>query len=159
MARWDRPGVPHKGWTEVGCIDIREDAFDDEDIEYEICEMCNNERIRYVHILRHPQFDGEIRVGCICACKMTGDSDTAPEQERKIRNRSARRRNFLKQEWEKNYKGNYVLRYKGRHITAISRNGAYGFVCDGNWVWKYRGRRIMDLDTLKMAAFDAFDKE
>ena len=41
MARWDRPGVPHKGWTEVGCIDIREDAFDDEDIEYEICEMCN----------------------------------------------------------------------------------------------------------------------
>lgn len=40
MARWDRPGVPHKGWTEVGCIDIREDAFDDEDIEYEICEMC-----------------------------------------------------------------------------------------------------------------------
>ena len=63
------------------------------------------------------------------------------------------------QEWEKNYKGNYVLRYKGRHITAISRNGAYGFVCDGNWVWKYRGRRIMDLDTLKMAAFDAFDKE
>ena len=102
---------------------------------------------------------GEIRVGCICACKMTGDYDTAPEQERKIRNRSARRRNFLKQEWEKNYKGNYVLRYKGRHITAISRNGAYGFVCDGNWAWKYRGRRIMDLDTLKIAAFDAFDKE
>ena len=128
-------------------------------MKYVKCAMCNNERIRYVHILRHPQFDGEIRVGCICACKMTGDYDNAPEQERKIRNRSARRRNFLKQEWEKNYKGNYVLRYKGRHITAISRNGAYGFVCDGNWVWKYRGRRIMDLDTLKMAAFDAFDKE
>lgn len=50
MARWDRPGVPHKGWTEVGCIDIREDAFDDENIEYEICEMCNNERIMFIFL-------------------------------------------------------------------------------------------------------------
>lgn len=158
MARWDRPGVPHKGWIEVGCIDIREDEYDDSDVKYETCEMCHNERIRYVHILKHPEYDGVIRVGCVCACKMTEDYDAAPEEERRMRNRATRKRNFLKQKWQLNYKGNYVLRYKGRYITAIRKNGTYGFVCDGKWVWRYKRRPIVDLDTLKMAVFDEFDE-
>ena len=39
MARWDNPGIPHKGWTLIGYEDIREDALDDEDFDYETCEM------------------------------------------------------------------------------------------------------------------------
>ena len=50
MARWDLPGVPHKGWTLVGFEDIKEDP----DTDYETCEMCGNERIRFIHILSHP---------------------------------------------------------------------------------------------------------
>ena len=157
MAKWDRPGVPHKGWTLVGYEDIKEDA-DDDDFEYETCEMCHNERIRYVHILTHPDYDGEIRVGCDCACKMTDDYETQPEHERQMRNRAARRRNFLRQKWVQNYKGNWVLRYKGQHITAIERNGSYGFVFNNKWIWYYKGRKIYDLETLKLAAFDAFDE-
>ena len=158
MARWDNPGVPHKGWTLVDYIDIREDAVDD-DFEYETCEMCHNERIRYVHILSHPDYEGEIRVGCDCACKMTEDYVTHPEHERQMKNRAARRNNFLKQEWQKNSKGNWVLRYKGERITAIRRNGNYGFVYNNQWVWKYKGRQINDLQTLKLAAFEIFDIE
>ena len=93
MARWDNPGIPHKGWTLIGYEDIREDALDDEDFEYETCEMCHNERIRYVHILTHPDYNGEIRVGCDCACKMTDDYVSHPEHERQMRNRAARRNN------------------------------------------------------------------
>lgn len=39
MARWDNPGVPHKGWTLVGYEDIKEDAIDD-DFEYETCKCA-----------------------------------------------------------------------------------------------------------------------
>jgi hypothetical protein len=159
LARWDNPGIPHKGWTLVGYEDIREDSPNGEDFEYETCEMCHNERIRYVHILTHPKYNGDIRVGCKCACKMTEDYVTHPEHERQMRNRASRRRNFLKQEWCPNQNGNWVLRYKGRHITAIQRNGCYGCVYNKKWTWQYRGNRIFDLDTLKLAAFDAFDEE
>lgn len=158
MPRWDKAGIPHKGWVLIGCEDIREDAADD-DFEYETCEMCGNERIRYVHIMSHPDYDGVLRVGCECAGKMTGDYDTPRENERIMKNRIQRRNSFLKLEWRHNAKGNLVLRYKGRHITAIQRNGCYGFICDNSgWIWNYKGRRIRDLYTLKLAAFDVFDE-
>lgn len=157
MARWDNAGFPHKGWTLIECIDLGADVSDDDEIEYETCEMCHNERIRYVHVLTHPDYPGEIRVGCDCACKLTEDYISHPENERRLKNKAARRRNFLKQEWGKNYKGNWVLRYKGEYITAIKRNGVYGFAYHDNWVWQYNGCRITDLNTLKLAAFEMFD--
>lgn len=33
-----------------------------EEIRYERCEMCGNEKIRYVHIMTHPEYQGELRV-------------------------------------------------------------------------------------------------
>lgn len=29
MARWDNPGIPHKGWNLVGCVDLGEDTYGD----------------------------------------------------------------------------------------------------------------------------------
>lgn len=82
MARWDNPGIPHKGWMLVECIDLGEGVYGDDEIEYETCEMCHNEKIRYVHILTHPNYPGEIHVGCDCACKMTEDYITHPENKK-----------------------------------------------------------------------------
>ncbi len=157
MARWDILGIPHIGWTLVRCIDLGENVSGDDEIEYETCEMCHNEKIRYVHVLTHPDFPGEIRVGCDCACKMTEDYVTHPENEKRLRNRASRKRNFLKQEWTRNYNGNWILHYKGERITAIERNGGYGFVYHNRWVWDFKDQRIRDLNTLKLAAFDVFD--
>lgn len=159
MARWDNLGIPQKGWMLIGCVDLGEEVLDDGEIKYETCEMCHNEKVRYVHILTHPDYSGEIRVGCDCACKMTEDYETHPENERRLKNRSNRRKNFLKQDWVRNNNGNWVLRYKGGCITAIERNGNYGFVCNGKWVWTYKRRKINDLQTLKFAAFEEFDAE
>ena len=159
MARWDKPGIPHKGWIQVDCIDLGVGLFGDEAIKYEICEMCHNERIRYVHILTHPNYLGEIRVGCVCACKMTGDYDSPREDEQRLRNRANRRINFFKQNWVRNQKGNLILRYKGEIITAIERNECYGFVFHNNWFWNYCDRPIRDFYTLKLAAFEVFDQD
>lgn len=58
MARWNKADVPHKGWKHIGIEDLGEDVYPGEEIRYEQCEMCGNEKIRYVHILTHPEFDG-----------------------------------------------------------------------------------------------------
>ena len=118
MNRWDRPDVPHKGWTYKGMEDLGEDA-DSDDIPYEQCEMCGKERIRYVHILSHPEY-GEIRVGCVCASNMLDDYVNPQLHERNLKNRTNRRLNFMKQEWRlKPSTGNYSMKYKGEFITIM----------------------------------------
>ena len=122
MPSWDKPGIPHKGWEYVSMEDLGEDIRSGESIPYERCEMCEKERIRYVHILRHPEYDGELRVGCICASKMIEDYAAPRKKERNQKNRANRKGNFMKRSW--NYKsgtGNYSLRYKGENITIMRR--------------------------------------
>ena len=70
---WNKAGIPHKGWSCVDVEDIAEYFDDAEEIEYEQCEMCGRERIRFVHIMRHPDYPDELRVGCVCAEKMSDD--------------------------------------------------------------------------------------
>lgn len=71
MNLWNLPGVPHKGWTEINAIDLREDYGD----EYvpEICEMCDRGGLRYVYFMSHPGFEDLLGVGSTCAAKMQQD--------------------------------------------------------------------------------------
>ena len=50
MNLWDVKGVPHKGWKCEGVIDVGDGASSSDEIEYEQCEMCGNEKIRYLII-------------------------------------------------------------------------------------------------------------
>jgi hypothetical protein len=54
--KWSDPGIPHKGWE---CID-----FEDLDEPSETCEMCEFQTIRYVHVMRHPEYPSPLRCGC-----------------------------------------------------------------------------------------------
>lgn len=157
MARWDKPGIPHKGWSYVGVEDLGDDALLGEEIPYEECEMCGNEKIRYVHILTHPEFVGEIRVGCSFAEKMVEDNVDPERKEKELRNRTNRRKNFLRQVWIQTNKG-FILIYKGYIIKIVkSRYATWGVEFLGRWCWNYRGKQMYDLDTAKLAAFDIFD--
>lgn len=82
MARWEREGIPQKGWKEIGVEGLRESLEYGNPVEYKQCEMCGQEKIRYVHILQHPNFSGELRVGCICAEHMTDDYINPQKKER-----------------------------------------------------------------------------
>lgn len=46
LARWEREGIPHKGWKEIGIEDLGEDLESGDDVEYEQCEMCGQEKIK-----------------------------------------------------------------------------------------------------------------
>ena len=160
MARWSKKGLPHKGWRYVGVEDLGEGLAPGERIEYEQCEICGNEKIRYVHILTHPEVDGELRVGCDCASKLTDDYVDPQQRERDLKNRLNRKKNFAKQDWYVHPRsGNLVLPYKGDYLTIIkSKYGNLGIAYKSNYVWKYRGKNIYDMETAKQAAFELFDE-
>lgn len=62
MNLWDVKGVPHKGWKCEEVIDVGDENLSSDKIEYEQCEMCGNEKIRYVHIMKHDNYFKELRV-------------------------------------------------------------------------------------------------
>lgn len=160
MSRWSAEGVPHKGWRYVGMEDLGENTLPSEDVQYEHCQMCGRERIRYIHILEHRDFPEELRVGCVCASKLTDDYVNPQERERDLRNRSNRRQTFMRREWRyKEDTGNYTLRYKGEYITIMrSRFGGWGVIFKGESRWDYDGHKIRDLATAKNVAFNLFDE-
>ena len=160
MGEWNRPGIPHKGWECVDVIDLADYYANDEDIEYEQCEMCGNEKIRYIHVMRHTDYPQELHVGCVCAEKMTGDYVNPRRVEKELRNRAARRRNFNKVEWRYNPdKNSYTKRYKGEHITIVqSRYGTYGIFFARENIWDIEGKKLRSFEEAEKAAFDIFEE-
>lgn len=74
LGKWAKAGVPHRGWTCVDWVDLGEPAA--------ICEMCEHQYIRYVHVLRHPEWPDQLRCGCVCSGNMEQDLVGARERER-----------------------------------------------------------------------------
>lgn len=151
MERWDKKGLPHKGWRCDDVIDLGGDGPMDDD-DYATCEMCDKERIRYVHVMSHPRVPKSIDVGCVCAGKMSGDYEGARQRERVLRNKAARRSNWLKRNWRVSAKGNPYLNIDDFNI-GVHKSGAK---------WGYRigktfsADRFPTEDEAKLALFEAF---
>lgn len=106
MNYWNKSDVPHKGWNLESVYDIKEDGQSADDTTYEECMMCGNERIRYVHVLTHPEVSQDFKVGCVCAEKMTNDYVNPRRIENSLRNKSSRRINWAKRTWKHSKNGN-----------------------------------------------------
>ena len=92
---------------------------------------------------------------------MTDDYVNPEAREKDLRNRSNRRKNFMKQRWNVHPRsGNYVLRYKGENITIMrSKFGSgWGVIFQGETRWQYHEKKIHDLNTAKLVAFNLFDE-
>lgn len=121
MNRWDKVGVPHKGWECVNVYDLKENDA----VAWHSCEMCGQEEIRYVHVMEHPDHP-PLEVGCVCAGKMSVGYD-ARRAEADLKNRQKRRDNF-RHGWKIAKTGNYYRKKNGTLI--IIGEGRYG----GFWV-------------------------
>lgn len=73
--KWSEAGVPKKGWTCVGVEDLEEPS--------QLCEMCDSAKIRYAHIMEHPDYPGSLQVGCVCAELMEEDYKRPREREKR----------------------------------------------------------------------------
>jgi hypothetical protein len=89
--KWRRADIPHSGWTwssEFGgpvfdADEKRGDGLRRPD-QWPVCEMCEKQRIIYVHVLEHPDEFDALRVGIECAKHLTGDHERAVALERAL---------------------------------------------------------------------------
>lgn len=129
MERWDKKGLPHKGWAYLGSEDFEDD--------YQICEMCGKTNIRYIHYLKHEETEEPIKVGCECASKLCDEYVDFQQHERDLRNKFNRKKNYLKQCWitKVSSKGNryLFLRYKGKSLYIMEgKYGKFGIAYPGS---------------------------
>lgn len=164
MALWDKEGIPHKGWVCVEMVDLGE-GLEDLDAEerkgyYETCEMCSQEGVRFVHVMEHPEYDGQLRVGYKCAEKMENDYINPKSRETNLKNKHSRRKNFLKRDWTHRSNGNFTMKYKGLNITIMPsryKSGEYGVIFNNKYNWIYNGKKIKSFDEARLIAFELFD--
>src|SRR5262252_8362067 len=99
--KWTQPGVPHRGWR---CVHI-------EELEQQshLCEMCEARHVRFVHIMRHPAYQGILRVGCVCAGHMEEDLEGARRREASFKTERNRRTRWLARPWRLSAAGNEFL--------------------------------------------------
>lgn len=152
---WKHKDIPHKGWSLLDVIDVREDNQPEDKTEYESCMMCGNEKIRYVHIVEHFEVNETLRVGCVCAEKMTNDYHNPKRLEQKLRNRASRRTNWKNRRWKRSFNGNSYLNIDG-HFVLIYRDKKtlkYKVAID-----KTFGKKSFNTnDEAKMAAFNGIE--
>lgn len=148
LGLWSEPGVPHKGWMCEVIEDLGEGAHQ--------CEMCETARPRFVHVMTHPDYPDELRVGCQCAGRMAEDYSAAKQREARARSFSLRRSRWLGRAWRTSECGNHFLNVDGFNVVAFHR--------DGGWVGRVKHRDSgyrrstdpqPDRAAAKLAAFDA----
>jgi hypothetical protein len=153
--RWNHTDIPQKGWTLVDVEDIREDGQTEDDTPYEECMMCGNNKIRYVHIVSHPEIDQDFRVGCNCAERMTNDYVNPQKREKELRIKNNRRINWIKKQWKVSKNGNRFLNYEEHFLLIFQdkKNQKYKVKIDETY-----GRKSFDNFTqAKIAAFNGIE--
>jgi hypothetical protein len=157
---WNEPGVPHKGWTCVHTEDLREDDWE---AELQTCQMCRVQEIRYVHHMTHPNYAGELEVGCVCAEKMEEDYEAARRREAPLRSRAARRAKWVNSGWRRSrhghdYRESFGFRVTVFPVTSAGREGWGGAIVRMSTGKERRAAKIhANSDRAKLAAFDSIE--
>lgn len=127
------------------------------------CELCDYDRIRYVHVMVHPQWNGEFRVGCVCDGTMSGNMLAAQERDDAAKRKEARKRAFLKKQWVEHPAGFMVLPKTRRTITAETDSFRgrefYKVIVGGEPYQWWENRRIETLEAAKSVAFEVLEYE
>jgi hypothetical protein len=110
--------------------------------------------------MEHLQYFERISVGCICAGIMEGDILAAKERERLVRNRSKRRKNYLKRLWDHTPYGVSFLRYRGENLKIYESHihpGQFTASLGNTTTSHHKGKPITNFLTAVHAAFDLID--
>jgi hypothetical protein len=153
--RWKQKDIPHKGWTLISVIDVREDGQSEEETDYENCMMCGKEKIRYVHIVDHPEVYEDYRVGCVCSEHLTDDYVNPKRLEQKLRNRTSKRKNWIKKEWKRSPKGNYYINFEEHHLIIYKDKKTNKYKVK---IGEIFGNKIFDtIEKAKVAVFNGIE--
>ena len=151
-----QPGVPHKRWSLQDVIDLHIDEGREYG-DYERCQFCGQEQIRYVHLVRHVSYPDTLRVGCICAEHMTEDYVNPRRIEGELRRRAMRRSRWPNlRAWRQSRKGNWYMNTKDGHNVGIFETEDGGYMV---WIDNRSGRiKYPSLHAAKIGIFDALER-
>lgn len=151
---WKNPNVPQKGWTCVTVYDVRGDGSSADETYSETCEMCSKEKIRYVHVMQHEEYEG-LNVGCVCACKMSNDYVNPKKKEQQLRNKASRRATWLKRQWLTSREGNLYLKMGSFNVGVFENRwkpGRWSYRMGGSFSQNNYATEV----EAKLALFDEF---
>ena len=149
-ALWSQPDVPHKGWRCVGVADLR--PPEGGEYEHATCQMCLNEKLRFVHTMEHNEYQQQVEAGCICAEKMCEAYD-GHAREQRLQNRAARKSKWLTRKWRVSRSGNHYLNIDGCNVGVLPDN-----FHPGKWKWRIDADFSRDrFDTPAAAKLALFD--
>lgn len=115
--KWSVPGVPHIGWKNINMEDLGDDM--------KLCMMCESSEIRYAHHMEHPEYNGTLMVGCICAQHMEDNYKDAQKREKILKNVTRRRETWARKRWKLSNNGNWYLKIEGYVIVLIKMSKNY----------------------------------
>lgn len=128
MARlWNKPNIPHRGWRYIEILDFEKN--------YQICMMCDNEKIRYIHVLEHQSYPTYLHVSCVCAEKLTEDYINPKLKEKEKKQQSARYNSYFKKEWKTTVNNNYTLTFKGDKLLIYKEKSTHYYKFKINNIW------------------------
>ena len=146
--KWEIQNIPHSGWM---CVDI-----EDFGAPLMTCQMCEREKIRYAHYMRHPEYKNVMIVGCICAGKMEGNSQKAKKRDSFMKSQMNKRKNWLRRKWKISRKGNQYIKSDGYIVIMIQKDGFWFARVkseNGNFN-KWSTKKSKNENEMKLAAFD-----
>ncbi|MEE5994136.1 MAG: hypothetical protein V3G42_13020 [Oscillospiraceae bacterium] len=146
--------APLKDWTCSEVIDVRED---NPNASLEKCELCGYPHVRYIHVMEHKNYPACLNAGCNCAGVMESDILNAKEQERLVRNRSQRKKRFMRRNWRQQSTDVYTRRYKKQALKITVNNGFYEVCVNGRCVCAYKQSPIVTMRIAKLVAFNLVD--
>ncbi|MBT5260959.1 MAG: hypothetical protein HOL84_08870 [Nitrospina sp.] len=151
QGKWSKKGVPHKGWVCFDVEDLKEPS--------QVCEMCESQKIRYVHYMEHDDFEDTLGVGCICAGHMEENYERAEAREKKLKTAARHRTNWSKGGWKTSAKGNDYKNVDGFNIVIFFKNNKWSYVIKfiNTDESKFSPRKYETEGEAKLAAFDSIN--
>ena len=152
--------IPETGWTCIAVHDLKDQMGACDQRQYLKCEKCNNEKVRFVHIMRHPEYPRDLCVGRVCAERMSCDSVGPKKKENDLQRKAKRRKAFCDGYWSFNYdKQTHSRKYKGKYITLKKCvNDSWCVVFQNNFYFDHNGRRMKSFNEAQYAAFDIYEE-
>jgi hypothetical protein len=114
--KWLDPNIPKRGWFCTGIDDLGKDRM--------TCEMCEVQRIRWVHYMEHPNHS-QLMVGCICAGYMEENLDAARRREAGFKSRVAKEQRRMVREEQQRAAREERLRRQAAYDEQLRRRGVY----------------------------------
>jgi hypothetical protein len=106
--------------------------------------------------MNHEQYEGALRVRCVCPGNMEGSLSRVKKREQQLKNMSTRRLKWVIRKWRTSARGNSFINVKGTNVVVYRQAGGWGGRLENETHVAYLPRSFEAEKEAKLVAFDLF---